>query len=55
MFKLRYYCQGEGKEEIRKLLTDVKKKHGITYEISDLSRNRTYNEGKEKQELEGRP
>jgi flagellar motor switch protein FliM len=52
MLKLRYYCQGEGKEEIRKLLTDVKKKHGITYEISDLSRNRTYDEEKEKQVYE---
>lgn len=52
MFKLRYYCQGEGKEEIRKLLTDVKKKHGIIYEISDLSINRAYDEEKEKQVYE---
>ena len=52
MFKLRYYCQGEGKEEIRKLLTDVKKKHGIIYEISGLSINRAYDEEKEKQVYE---
>lgn len=32
MLKLRYYCQGQGKEEIRKLLTNIEAKHGITYE-----------------------
>lgn len=52
MFKLRYYCQGEGKEGIRKLLIDIEEKHGITYEISDLSRNGAYDEEKEKQVYE---
>ncbi|MFZ6016831.1 MAG: hypothetical protein ACOYU0_04300 [Nitrospirota bacterium] len=52
MLKLRYYCQGEGKEGIRKLLSDIKEKHGITYEISDLSRNGAYDEEKEKQVYE---
>jgi hypothetical protein len=52
MFKLRYYCQGEGKVEIRELLTDIKAKHGISYEISDLSRNGVYDEEKEKQVYE---
>ena len=52
MFKLRYYCQGEGKEEIRKLLTDIGEKYGLTYEISDLSRNGAYDEEKQKQVYE---
>lgn len=52
MFRLRYYCQGEGKEEIRKLLTDVEAKHGVPYEILDLSRNGVYDEEKERQVYE---
>ena len=52
MFRLRYYCQGEGREEIRTLLTDIEEKHGITHEISDLSRNGAYDEEKEKQVYE---
>jgi DNA modification methylase len=51
-FKLRYYYQSEVKEWIRKLLTDVEAKGGIAYEISDLSRNRTYDEDKERQVYE---
>ena len=52
MFKLRYYCRGEGKEEIAKLLTNIREKCGITYEISDLSRNGAYDEEKEKEVYE---
>ena len=52
MFELRYYCQGEGKKEIRKLLADIGGKYAITSEISDLSRNRAYDEEKEKQVYE---
>ncbi len=52
MFELRYYCQGEGKEEIRKLLTDVEAKHGISYETSDLTRNGAYDEDNEKKVYE---
>jgi len=52
MFKLRYYCQSEGKVGIRELLTGIEAKHGITYEISDLSRNGAYDEEKEKQVYE---
>jgi hypothetical protein len=52
MLKLLYYCQGEGNEAIRKLLTDIGEKYPITYEISDLSRSGTYDEEKEKQVYE---
>lgn len=48
MLKLRYYCQGKGKEAIRKLLTDIDAKHGITYEILDLSANGEWDNEKEK-------
>jgi len=49
MFKLRYYCQNAGKEEIRKILTEINKKHGIPSEISDLLRNGMYDPEKENQ------
>ena len=52
MFKLRYYCQKAGKEEIRKILTEINKKHSIPSEISDLSRNGVYDPEKEKQVYE---
>jgi len=52
MFKLRYYCQGDGTEGIRKILTDIEVRHGIRYEVSDLSRNGAYNEEKEKRVYE---
>lgn len=52
MFKLRYYCQGEGDEEVRRLLSDVEAKHNIPFEILDLSRNGAYDEEKEKQVYE---
>ena len=52
MFKLRYYCQGAGKKEIRKILTDIQKKHGITYEILDLLKNGAYNQDREKEVYE---
>jgi len=52
MFKLRYYCQGDGTEGIRKILTDIEVRHGIRYEVSDLSRNGAYDEEKEKRVYE---
>ncbi len=52
MLKLRYYCQREGKEGIRKLLTGIEAKHGISYETSDLSRSGAYDEDNEKQVYE---
>ena len=52
MFELRYYCQGEGQKEIRELLSDIGEKHGITQEISDLSRKGAYDEEKEEQVYE---
>ena len=48
MLKLRYYCQNAGKEEIRKILTEINKKHGTPSEISYLSRNGVYDPEKEK-------
>lgn len=52
MLKLRYYCQAEGKEEIRKLLTDIEAKHNILYEILGLSRDGAYDDEKERQAYE---
>jgi hypothetical protein len=52
VFKLRYYCRGEGKGGIRRLLTDIEEKHGIKCEISDLSRNGAYDEEREKEVYE---
>jgi len=52
MSKLRYYCQGEGKEEIRKLLTECQQKHNILYEILDLSRNGARDEKREREVYE---
>lgn len=46
MFILLYYCQGKGKEEIQKLLINIKAKHGITYEILDLLKNGAYDKEK---------
>jgi hypothetical protein len=40
------------KEEIRKILTEINKKHGIHSEISDLSRDGMFDPEKEKQVYE---
>lgn len=52
MFKLRYYCQAKGKEELRELLMDIEAKHNISYETLDVSRNGAYDEEKERQVYE---
>jgi len=52
VFKLRYYCQGEGEEQIRKLLTELEAKHNIPYRISDLSRNGAHDKKTEKEVYE---
>lgn len=36
MFKLRYYCQGEGNREILQLLQGIEEKHKVTYEVVGL-------------------
>lgn len=38
MLKLSYYCRGGGDKDISKLLKEIEEKHGIRYEILDLSR-----------------
>jgi len=52
MLKLRYYCQKNGNEEIRRLLAELEAKQKIPYEILDLSRNGEFNGEKEKQAYE---
>lgn len=49
MLHLRYYCKGIGTWEVCALLAAIKTRHGIPYEIRDLSRHGEYNEGKEKE------
>lgn len=52
MVKIRYYCLGEGKKEIKDFLEDIKEKHNILYEIVDLSTNGQYDSEKEKEVYE---
>ena len=48
MYMLRYYCQGSGDKEILNLLSQIKDKCQIPYEIADLSTNGKYDPEKEK-------
>jgi len=52
MLTLRYYWQGKGKQDIRKLLADIEAEHGIGFEISDLSSHGSYDEESEKRVYE---
>ncbi len=52
MVKIRYYCLGGGKKEIKNLLEDIKKKYNFSYEIIDLSTNGQYDNLKEKEAYE---
>ncbi len=52
MIRLRYYCKAQGGDEILKLLTEVKAKHNIPYEVLDLSSNGEYDEEKERRVYE---
>jgi len=45
---LRYYCQGSGDKEILNLLSQIKDKCQIPYEIADLSTNGKYDPENEK-------
>jgi ATP-dependent DNA helicase RecG len=50
VFKLRYYCQGAGNEkseEILSLLRKISEKHGVNFEVVDLSTNGKYDAARE--------
>jgi hypothetical protein len=52
MASLRYYCQGQGTPEVRRLLAEIRTKHNISYEVLDLSSNGARDEEREKQVYE---
>ena len=48
MLTIRYYCKGRGVEGILTLLADIKTRHNIAYEVTDLTSHGKYDEDKEK-------
>jgi len=52
MFKIRYYCQAQGNEEIAKFLTKIEAEHRIPYKMFALSRGEIYDEEKERRVYE---
>ncbi len=48
MLSLKYYASGKANDSICRLLSEVKTRHGITFETIDLSTNGVYDPVKEK-------